>query len=53
VSKKRQDERLVKLVSDVRQMRKEMHGLKHDLRVVAKAARKHNSPQRVPPINSL
>jgi len=32
VTKKRQEERLVKLVSDMRLMRREMLGLKHDLR---------------------
>jgi hypothetical protein len=52
VTKKRQEERLVKLVADTRLMRREVHGIKHDLRMIANAIRKQNSSVHVPSIKS-
>jgi hypothetical protein len=52
VTRKRQEERLVKLVADTRLMRKELLGLKNDMRSIAQAIRKQNSPRHVPPLNS-
>ena len=52
VTRKRQEERLVKLVADMRLMRREMLGLKNDLRSIGQAIRKQNSPRHMQPMNS-